>query len=126
MFCTSYDGVSSRHPQSNMSSTSYKAQSERKLVEIIEAEGIEHISRTPNCHTLLKLVNQLTAGCCAIECEYTNYGFSYLVLPQALYEILTGENIVAPAAYPAVPPYNPNGTQTKNNIIHIHWQKTRN
>ncbi len=41
---------------------------------------------------------------------------------QALYHILTGKNIVAPAQYPAVPPYNPNGTQTENNIIHIHWQ----
>jgi hypothetical protein len=24
-----------------------------------------------------------------------------------------------------VPPYNPNGTQTENNIIHIHWQKNK-
>jgi hypothetical protein len=88
-----------------MSSTIYKAQAERELIEIIEAEGIEHISGKPNCHTLLKLVNQLAAGCRAIECEYSNYGLSYLVLPQALYQILTGENIVAPAPYPAVPPY---------------------
>jgi hypothetical protein len=108
-----------------MSSSIYKAPTERDLVEIIEAEGIEHISGKPTCHTLLKLVNQLAAGCRAIECEYSNYGLSYLVLPQGLYQILTGENIVAPAPYPAVPPYDPNGTQTENNIIHIHWQKNK-
>jgi hypothetical protein len=97
-----------------MSSTIYKAQSEHELIEIIEAKGIEHISGKPNCHTLLNLVNQLS-----------NYGLSYLVLPQALYQILTGENIVAPAPYPAVLPYNQNGTQTENNIIHIHWWKNK-
>jgi hypothetical protein len=81
-----------------MSSTIYKAPSERELIEIIEAEGIENISGKPTCHTLLKLVNQLAVGCRAIECEYSNYGLSYLVLPQALYQILICENIVAPTA----------------------------
>jgi hypothetical protein len=104
----------SRRLQSTMSSTIYKAQSEHELIEIIEAKGIEHISGKPNCHTLLNLVNQLS-----------NYGLSYLVLPQALYQILTGENIVAPAPYPAVLPYNQNGTQTENNIIHIYWRKNK-
>ena len=108
-----------------MSSTIYKAPTERELVEIIEAESIENVSGHPNCHMFLKLINQCAAGCRAVECEYSNCSLSYLVMPQGLYQILTGENIVQPALYPQVPPYNPNGTQTENNIIHIQWQKNK-
>jgi hypothetical protein len=50
-----------------MSSTIYKAQSEHDLVKIIEAKGIDNIAGKPNCHTLLKLVNQLAAGCPTIK-----------------------------------------------------------
>ena len=108
-----------------MSSNVYRAQTVSEITEIIEMGTIESIQGQPTCHSLLKLVNQLAAGCRAITCEYSQYGMSWLVLPQAIYQILTGENIVEPNPVPLVPPYNPNGTQTENTIIQIQWQKNK-
>ena len=50
---------------------------------------------------------------------------SWIVFPQALYDLLTGENIVAPIQPPLVAPYNPNGTQQQNAVISIQWQKNK-
>ena len=108
-----------------MSSTVYRAQTVSELTEIIESENIKNIQGRPNCHTLLKLVNQLAAGCRQIQCEYSQYGMSWLVLPQAIYQILTGENVVAPNPVPLTPPYNINGSQIENSIIQIQWQKNK-
>ena len=108
-----------------MASSIYKAPDVAALVDIIETEGIESLAGRPDCHKLVKLVNQLANGCRNIDCDYSNYGMSWLVFPQALYQSLTGENIVAPIQPPLVPPYNPNGTQQQNAVISIQWQKNK-
>jgi hypothetical protein len=108
-----------------MASSIYKAPDVAALVDIIETEGIESLAGRPDCHKLIKLVNQLANGCRNIDCDYSNYGMSWLVFPQALYQSLTGENIVAPIQPPLVPPYNPNSTQQQNAVISIQWQKNK-
>ena len=108
-----------------MASSIYKAPDVAALVDIIKTEGIESLAGRPDCHKLVKLVNQLANGCRNIDCDYSNYGMSWLVFPQALYQSLTGENIVAPIQPPLVPPYNPNGTQQQNAVISIQWQKNK-
>ena len=108
-----------------MASSIYKAPDEASLVDIIETAGIESLDGRPDCHKLIKLVNQLATGCCNIDCDYSNYGMSWLVFPQALYASLTGENIVAPIQPPLIPPYKPNGTQQENAVISIQWQKNK-
>ena len=97
-----------------MSSNVYKAQDVSSIVEIIEAEGIEPIPGRPDCHSLTKLLNQLANGSRNIECDYSNFGMMWLVIPQNVYQILTGENVVAPMQPPTIPPYLPNGTQQQN------------
>ena len=108
-----------------MASSIYKAPDVASLVDIIETEGIESLDGRPDCQKLVNLVNQLANGCRNIDCNYSNYGMSWLVFPQALYASLTGENIVAPIQPPLVPPYNPNGTQQENAVISIQWQKNK-
>jgi len=108
-----------------MASSIYKAPDVASIVDIIETEGIDTLDGRPDCHKLVKLVNQLANGCRNIDCDYSNYGMSWLVFPQALYASLTGENIVAPIQPPLVLPYNPNGTQQQNAVISIQWQKNK-
>eukprot|EP00804_Cyclotella_cryptica_P012637 CCRYP_016910-RA/>CCRYP_016910-RA protein AED:1.00 eAED:1.00 QI:0/-1/0/1/-1/1/1/0/517 len=108
-----------------MASSIYKAPDVASLVDIIETEGIDNLEGRPDCHKLVKLVNQLANGCRNIDCDYSNYGMSWLVFPQALYASLTGKNIVAPIQPPLVPPYNANGTQQENAVISIQWQKNK-
>jgi len=108
-----------------MASSIYKAPDIASLIEIIKTEGIDTIDGRPDCHILVQLVNQLANGCRNIECEYSNYGMSWLVFPQTLYASLTGKNIVAPIQPPVVPPYNPTGTQQANAVISIKWQKNK-
>ena len=108
-----------------MSSSVYKALDVSSIVEIIEAEGIENIIGRPDCHTLTKLLNQLANGARNIECDYSNFGMMWLVIPQNVYQILTGENVVAPMQPPTIPPYLPNGTQQQNAVISLQWQKNK-
>ena len=67
-----------------MASSIYKAPDIASLIEIIKTEGIDTIDGRPDCHKLVQLVNQLANGCRNIECEYSNYGMSWLVFPQTL------------------------------------------
>jgi hypothetical protein len=45
---------------------------------------------------------------------------SWLVLPPAIYQILTGENILEPNTVSLILLYLPNGSQTENDIYHSH------
>eukprot|EP00804_Cyclotella_cryptica_P014198 CCRYP_005618-RA/>CCRYP_005618-RA protein AED:0.40 eAED:0.40 QI:0/0/0/0.5/1/1/4/0/613 len=59
-----------------MTSSIYKASDVASLVDVIETEGIDSLDSRPNCHKLVKLVNQLANGCRNIDCNYSNYGMS--------------------------------------------------
>ena len=103
--------------------TVYKAEGVKALQEIIESQPIDRIQGRPDCHTLINLLNQLCAGARQLDCEYSNYGYMWLVLPQNIYFALTAENVVSPIQPPQVPPYNHLGTTTENTLISIQWQK---
>ena len=108
-----------------MSATVYKALEVEAIIKIIEAEGIEAIPGRPTCHTLIKLLNQLGNGARNIPCEYSQYGMLWLVQPQNIYRILTGENIVAPIDPGLFPAYQERASTTANTIIQIRWQKNK-
>ena len=89
-----------------MASSVYKAPDVKTIQEIIEQDGIDAIHGRPNCHTLISLLNQLCAGARQVECEYSNYGMMWVVLPQAIYQQLTNKNITSPGEPATVPPFN--------------------
>ena len=109
----------------NMSATVYKALGVEAIIKIIEAKGIETIQGQPNCHSLINLLNQLGNGTRNIPCEYYQYEMLWLVQPQNIYRILTGENIVAPIDPGLFPAYQERASTTTNTIIQIRWQKNK-
>eukprot|EP00956_Cyclotella_meneghiniana_P022200 scaffold41617_cov75-Cyclotella_meneghiniana.AAC.5 len=108
------------------SSSYYKADSAKDIQEIIETEAnITPIRGHPDCHTLIQLLNQLCKGAKEVSCDYSAYGLMWLCLPQPIYFALTRENVVTPMQPPQTPPYDPQGSATKNALITIQWQKNK-
>ena len=108
-----------------MSSHIYKALTVAECIKFIKSEHIDTIQGRPMCHLLCTLLNQLANRARNVPCDYSNYGMSWLVIPVAMYIVLTGENVVAPNQPPQVPVYPPNASQQDNMIINITWQKNK-
>jgi hypothetical protein len=103
----------------------FAAQSIDTFKSTIEAEDISNIHGRPNANSLIKLLNELSAGVRSIECGYSQFGFLYLVIPDPIYHHLTNENVVPPVDPGIAPAYQPNGDPAANHTILLNWQYLR-
>lgn len=63
----------------------YAPETVKNYEAAIEAEGVKQIPGHPNCETMIAFICDLTHAAKQVECDYSNFGMMFTVLPRQVY-----------------------------------------
>ena len=94
----------------------WKAMTPEDLIVAMQLPGncITPIKGTPDCMSLLNALSEIHEGCKQIRCPYSLHGYAYKTLPDNLYALLTGEQVIPPADPGEIPHFDDNISNAAN------------